>query len=260
MSSESLTELALTQLKPGGYQPRQSFDQSALAELADSIRQQGVIEPIIVRPMHEYYEIIAGERRWRAAGLAGLDRVPCVIRDYSDAQAAAVTLIENLQRQDLNPIETAEALARLADEFDYTHDNLAAVLGTSRASVSNLLRLLALDARVQQCLREYKLSLGHGKLLAGMTTLEQYPLAQQVLTHGWSVRKLESVIKARKASVADVNSHPDKTRLEKRVADRFNAEVKIDGDRQGGWVKVKFYDYDTLADILQKMGVQSDDL
>ena len=248
-------------LSPGRYQPRRVFTQSALEELAESIRSQGVIEPIIVRQSSgKHYEIIAGERRWRASQLAGLREVPCIIRHYSDAQAAEVTLIENIQRENLNPIEEAEALSRLINEFRYTHDHVAKSVGQSRTKITNTLRLLQLDPRVQQWLIDKKLSEGHGKMLAGLSSQSQIQFAQKVLDESWSVRQLEIKIQQEKPAAmrdsfsVDVNIK----RLEKTLANHFSSEVILENNpsSKSGWIKLKYQDYDILAGILEKMGVR----
>ena len=159
-----LKSIPVELLKRGQYQPRKHFDEEALQELADSIKEQGIIEPIVVRPLpNKTYEIIAGERRWRAAQLAGLDTVPCLIRECSDRAAAALTVIENVQRKDLNPIEEAESYQRLIQEFGYSHDEVAKALGKSRTGITNNLRLLKLDSNIKEIIRLGTLSEGHGK-------------------------------------------------------------------------------------------------
>lgn len=256
--NQALRELPVEYLQRGQFQPRRDFCPLALQELADSIKEQGIIEPIIVRSLGErQYEIIAGERRWRAAQIAELSLVPCIVRDYSDAQAAEVSLIENIQRQDLNPIEEAQALARLFHEFHYTHDRIAAAIGKSRASVSNSLRLLKLDTRVQQYLIEKKLSEGHGKWLAGLPLVEQFAVAQQCCQQSWSVRQLEKQLQETRAKAVSSTSDANVKRLERMAAEHFNTEVKLENSEAsgGGWVKIKYYDHETLAGILDKMAI-----
>src|SRR3990167_7584155 len=214
-------------LTRGRYQPRRQFNELALEELAESIRSQGVIEPIIVRETSaNRYEIIAGERRWRASQLAGLPTVPCLVCHYKDAQAAEVTLIENIQREELNPIEEAEALLRLIDEFHYTHEHVAKAVGQSRAKITNTLRLLQLDSRVQQLLIEKKITEGHGKMLAGILHQLQFVLASKAVAENWSVRQLEQMIQREKANVGTLEQKSDANirRLEKMTSDHFGAE------------------------------------
>lgn len=254
-----LKNLPVECLSRGRYQPRRQFNEAALQELAESIRSQGVIEPIIAREIGpNRYEIIAGERRWRASQLAGLTMVPCVIRNYTDAQAAEVTLIENIQREDLNPIEEALALLRLIDDFKYTHEDLAKSLGQSRTKITNTLRLLQLDARVQQLLIDKGLTEGHGKILAGLSHELQFKFAQSVISEDWSVRHLEQMIQQEKTNGAqetkvDVNIR----RLEKMTSDHFGAEVVLENHaNRSGWIKLKYQNYDVLAGILEKMGIE----
>jgi len=260
---DEFKHIAIELLKRGEYQPRIDFNQEALQELADSIFEQGVIEPLIVRPLnHKEYEIIAGERRWRASTLAGLDRVPCVIRHYSDEEAAEVTLIENIQRENLNPIEEAQALNRLLENFQFTHEDIAKAIGKSRTRVTNILRLLHLDIRVQQLLINKELSEGHGKMLAGLPSHQQVELAQQCIKEAWSVRKMEKEVKdSKQPSSATTAADANIRHLERKVSERFNAEVKLEDNssQRSGWIKVKYYDYDTLNDILDKMGVKSEE-
>jgi ParB family transcriptional regulator, chromosome partitioning protein len=262
MMSDELKQIPIEHLQRGKYQPRRDFNSVLLQELADSIREQGVIEPIIVRPVDGRFEIIAGERRWRAAQLIGLNKVSCIVREYSDEQAAEVTLIENIQRENLNPIEEAQALQRLLDEFHYTHEEAAIALGKSRAKITNCLRLLHLDQRVQHLLMEKQLSEGHGKALASIPFSAQYPLAKQCIDNTWSVRRMEQEVKKVKSASQTHNNldDPNITRLERRVSERFNAAVKVENNvhQKSGWIKVKYYDYDTLTGILEKMGLDQE--
>lgn len=254
-----LKNLPVDCLTRGRYQPRRVFNHDALMELADSIRSQGVIEPIIVREMDlDRYEIIAGERRWRASQMAGLTTVPCVIRNYTDAQAAEVTLIENIQRENLNPIEEALALLRLIDDFHYTHEDLAKSLGQSRTKITNTLRLLQLDTRVQQLLIDKLISEGHGKILAGLPQNQQFPLAKECVAEGWSVRQLEQRIHhIKNHAQLDVQQDVNIRRLEKITSDHFGAEVVLENTvNRSGWIKLKYQNYDVLAGILEKMGIE----
>lgn len=260
---DQLKQIPVELLERGKYQPRREFDPHSLQELSESIRAQGIIEPIIVRPISSHlYEIIAGERRWRAAQLAGLREVPCVVRNYTDTQAAEVTLIENIQREDLNPIEEALALQRLLDDFHYTHEELAVAVGKSRATISNCLRLLQLDPRVQQMLVNKFISEGHGKALASLTSLTvQFQIAQKSYQQGWSVRQLEMEVRKLKTTESGPrkNNSPDPNlyRLQKIIAEHLGTEVLLEAnlDKQSGWVKIKYYDHEILSGILLKMGI-----
>jgi ParB family chromosome partitioning protein len=256
MTTTRLSELPIEELQRGKFQPRQHFDQNALAELAASITTQGLIEPIIVRPIGPHqYEIIAGERRWRAAQIAKLSMVPCLIKDYSDEQAAAVSLVENIQRENLNPIEEAKGYLRLNEEFAFAHDEIAILVGKSRATVSNSLRLLKLDNRVQQLIIDNAISVGHAKVLATLPEPQQYTLALDVISHQWSVRHTEKAIQP---SSTPMNPKKDRNiaRLEQMISEQCSTQSVIETDSNGaGWLKLKFFDNDTLAGILDKLGV-----
>lgn len=252
--------LSIELLRSGAYQPRQDFDFDSLQELASSIKANGIIQPIVVRPISEgFYEIVAGERRWRAAQIAGLTAAPCLIRHYDNEQAAAVTLIENIQRRDLNPIEEAESIQRLIDEFDYAHEAVAGILGKSRAQITNMVRLLRLEEPVRKYLIDRTLSEGHGKILVGLPRQEQLYWAEQCVEKGWSVRQLESVLKKQKdPSNAAAKPQPHYLiNLENILKDQLGTEVKIEkGSKTSGWLKIYFYDNDILNGLLEKMGVE----
>ena len=250
-------------LQPGHYQPRVNFEQKALDELAQSIKTHGLIEPIVVRELAvQCYEIIAGERRWRAAMLAGLVELPCLIGAYNDEQAAALTLIENIQRQDLNLIEEANGYRRLLDEFHFHQDEIASLVGKSRSHIANLLRLLTLCEPVQDLLRGGRLSLGHARMLVGMQVAQQRHFAEQIEINDWSVRQLEKKVrelKARESSCADPKKDRDIERLQTILAEQIGAPVQIINDKaEGGWLQVKFFDNDTLAGLLERMGLRYD--
>lgn len=256
--------LPLDSLQPGQYQMRRHFDQQALEELAQSIATQGLIEPLVVRLIAAHsYEIIAGERRWRAAKMAGLLEVPCLVGAYSDKQACALTLVENIQRQDLNIIEEAAGYKRLVDEFQYQQDEIAILVSKSRSHVANILRLLSLTESVKNQLRNQTLSLGHGRLLVGLAPSEQTHFAEQCLQEQWSVRQLEQAVKQFKNKAEALPKNPkrdrDVARLETLLSDQVGAPVQIASDMdQGGWLKLKFFDNDTLAGLLEKLGLRYD--
>lgn len=256
-----LKQIPVEQLVRGKYQPRKDFDQEALRELANSIKSAGLIQPLVVRKVGtEQYEIVAGERRWRASQLAGLDTVPCLLSNISDEKAAAVTTIENIQRQDLNPIEEAHSFQRLAEDFDYLHEEIAAVVGKSRAKITNSLRLLRLDSRIQDLLTNHQLSAGHGKVITGVAEKHQYPLAQKCVEHGWSVRKLEAEVKKIKnpPSAIKSGSDPNIKSLEQAASEQFGSPVKLDPDlnQSTGWIKIRYFNNETLAGLLDKIGVK----
>ncbi|MBK1734232.1 chromosome partitioning protein ParB, partial [Halorhodospira abdelmalekii] len=265
---EGLQELPIDLLKRGPFQPRRSFDQAALAELAESIRAQGVLQPLVVREgkESEHYEIIAGERRWRAAQLAGLSSVPALVRDLSDEVAAAIGLIENLQREDLNPLEAAHALRQLVDGFGLSHQAAADAIGRSRTSITNLLRLLELNTDVQQWVGEGLLEVGHAKVLAGVDGVLQSEAARRVVREQLSVRQTEVLVRrvqqqhgseggGRGAEGGKPNRDPDVERLEEKLAERLGAEVAIQHSRrQGkGRLVIRYNSLEELDGILARI-------
>lgn len=257
-------QIPIDNIQAGQYQPRQDFNSAALAELAQSIASQGLIEPLIVRSIaKERYEIIAGERRWRAAKLAGMRQVPCLIGNYTDKQACALTLVENIQREDLNLIEEASAYRRLMDEFHYHQEEIATLVGKSRSHVANILRLLSLTGYVKEHLRNKTLSLGHARMLVGLNPVQQEYLAEQAIEGQWSVRQLEHAVKEQKNQAIAVPKNAKKDRdierLQTILAEQVGAPVQIVTDNEdGGWLQVKFFDNDTLAGLLERLGLRYD--
>lgn len=250
-------------LQRGRYQPRINFEPKALQELSDSIRTQGLIEPLVVREIAlGRYEIVAGERRWRAAMLAGMTDIPCLIGDYSDEQACALTLVENIQRQDLNLIEEAHGYRRLSDEFHFQQDEIALLVSKSRSHIANILRLLTLSSPVQDAVAEGLLSLGHARLLVGMESRQQLYLLGQITEQDWSVRVLEEKVRALKSgAVIEKDDYKDKdvARLESMLAEQIGAPVQIIVEKgRSGCLQVKFFDNDTLAGLLERMGLRYD--
>src|SRR5690606_27432602 len=214
--------------QPGKYQPRSNMDQAALADLAESIKAQGIMQPILVRAIGvDRYEIIAGERRWRAAQLAGLDEVPVIIREVTDEAALAISLIENIQREDLNPLEEAMGIQRLINEFGMTHQTAAEALGSSRSAVTNLLRLLNLAGPVQDMMMQGKIDMGHGRALLALEPAQQIQIANRIVLKGLSVRETEKIIQqlnnpqTRKARKID----RDVLALQESVSERLGAQV-----------------------------------
>jgi len=256
-----LRELDIDRIQRGKFQPRQNFDQQSLQELADSIRSQGIVQPIVVRPEANHFELVAGERRWRAAQIAGLQKIPAVIRDLDSKSAAAIALIENIQREDLNPLEEAQALMRLIDEFDLTHQQVADSVGRSRASVSNLLRLLDLADAVKGQVNRGLLDMGHARALLGLIRHDQIEVANIVINRGLSVRETEALVKQRLKGDArkkpGVNeSDPDIRRLETRISEKLGAAVKIKSGKQGsGQLVISFHNGDELDGILQHLSL-----
>jgi ParB family chromosome partitioning protein len=261
--------LKLTQLQPGKYQPRTRIDEGALYELAESIKSQGVMQPILVRPVGvDRYEVIAGERRVRAASLAGLAEVPVLVRDVPDETAAVMALIENMQREDLNPLEEAQGLQRLIDEFKLTHEQAAQAIGRSRSAASNLLRLLNLAAPVQQMLLAGDLEMGHARALLGLEGAAQILAASEVVGKKLSVRETEKLVAHRSANggrqaplLRVKHDKPrDIVRLEEALADRLTAAVEIRvlrKTRRGeqGEIAIAFGSLDELNGLLDKLGV-----
>jgi ParB family transcriptional regulator, chromosome partitioning protein len=259
-----LQHLPIDNIQAGQYQPRQHFNALALSELAQSITSQGLIEPLIVRPIaKELYEIIAGERRWRAARLAGMNTVPCLVGQYTDKQACTLTLVENIQREDLNLIEEGSAYRRLIDEFHYLQNEVATLVGKSRSHIANILRLQSLTEAVKELIRNKTLSLGHARMLVGLNPIEQEHLAIQAATEQWSVRQLEHFVtdQKNKAFSPPKNAKKDRDieRLQTVLAEQVGAPVEIVNDPDaGGWLKVKFFDNDTLAGLLDRLGLRYD--
>lgn len=257
--NEELRFLPVDLIQRGQYQPRQEFNDEALEDLASSIRAQGVVQPILVRPMSggDRYEIIAGERRWRASQLAGLHEVPVVLRQIDDQTAMCMALIENIQREDLNPLEQAQGLARLLDEFDMTHEGIADAVGRSRSTVTNLLRLLELDSRVKNMLVTGKLEMGHARALLPLPSAEQAAVATKIASQGLSVRATEALVRQadsgeKKARTKKTAKDPDTLRLENDLGETLGASVNIRHSRGGkGVLEIRYNSLDELDGILK---------
>ncbi len=251
----SLRQLPVDLIQRGRYQPRSDMRTESLEDLADSIRAQGVVQPVVVRPIGgDRYELIAGERRWRAAQLAGLHEVPAVVRDVPDEAAVAMALIENIQRENLNPLEEARALQRLIDEFGLTHEGAAKAVGRSRAAVSNLLRLLELEAEVKTLVEARTLEMGHARALLGLGGAHQVEAARQVASRGLSVRATEQLVKgwlAGDRKKPPPRPDPDIRRLEEELASRLAARVQLRHGRGGkGRLVIEYNSTDELEGIL----------
>jgi len=255
--ASALQELPVDRIQRGEYQPRKHFDETALNELAESIRAQGVVQPIVVRREGSHFELIAGERRWRAAQIAGLDSIPAVIKDIDSQAAAAIALIENIQREDLNPLEEAMALQRLIDEFELTHMQVAEAVGRSRVAVSNLLRLLELAEPVKELVNKGLLSMGHARALLSLPKEDQPELARVVVHRGLSVRETEALVKktlAPKPPAASKTVDPDIQRLEQRISESLCAQVRIKPGKKGdGQLVIHFHNNDELDGILSHL-------
>ncbi|HMW53129.1 MAG TPA: ParB/RepB/Spo0J family partition protein [Rhodocyclaceae bacterium] len=257
-----LQTLPVDALKPGKYQPRTRMDPGSLEELAASIKSQGVMQPILVRPVGslfdaQRYEIIAGERRWRASRIAGLEAVPCLVREIPDEAALAMSLIENIQREDLNPLEEAAGIQRLVDEFGLTHQQAADAVGRSRPAASNLLRLLQLAQPVQELLMAGDIDMGHARALLPLPGATQVGLANVIAAKGLSVREAERLAyQALHPKPQSAAPAPDRDilRLEEEVADRLGATVKIKANKKGaGMVTIHFGTLDQLDGLLERL-------
>lgn len=256
---QETSTLPIDLLQRGKYQPRTEFGELQLQELADSISAQGIIQPIVVRPIGtNKYEILAGERRWRAAQIAGLQDVSVVIKDVDDRSAIAISLIENIQREDLNTLDESEALQRLIDEFDMTHQQAGDAVGRSRAAVSNLLRLLELSDDVKTMLRKSDIEMGHGRALLALPMAQQFAAATKVASRGLSVRATEALVKqllkgdggSRKPQAKD----PDIERLQQNISEKLSAKVAISHANNGsGKIAIHYSSLDELEGILEHL-------
>lgn len=261
-SSDRLTTVAVKDIQPGRYQARVQIDDEALQELADSIKAQGVIQPVIVREHGlSQYELIAGERRWRASQLAGLTEIPVVVKSISDETALAMGLIENLQRENLNPIEEAQGLKRLADEFGLTHETIAKAVGKSRSAISNTLRLLSLPEPVQDMLYQRRLEMGHARALLTLPVVEQLQLAQKAVKNGWSVREVERRSQvAQQAVRKDVKKtiiSADIRRLNDALTEKLGVNVEVcTTNHKKGKIVLHFDTPETFEYLLKQLGVE----
>jgi ParB family chromosome partitioning protein len=268
-SGVAVSRLPLSALQAGKYQPRQKMDSGPLQELAESIREQGIMQPLLVRAISAgKYEIIAGERRFRAATLAGLTEVPVLVSLADDKGAAAMALIENMQREDLNPLEESQGLARLIEEFGFTHEQAAKSVGKSRSAISNLLRLTQLAKPVQAMLLAGDIDMGHARALLPLPGASQVALAQKIMAQGLSVREAERLStvlaraggqmgtkKAKKAAISAAD--PDLQRLAREIADQIglSAEFKLKG--KGGELRIRFSQADELDALIKKLGIEA---
>jgi ParB family chromosome partitioning protein len=266
-SGESIRRIALDRLRPGRYQPRTRMDEGALRELADSILKHGVVQPVVVRKLAEGdYEIIAGERRCRAAKLAGQAEVPALVREVSDQNALAIALIENIQREDLNPLEEAQAIKRLLDEFGFTHEQASGAIGRSRSATSNLLRLLNLEPAVQVMLLEGRLEMGHARALLSLETAQQTETAKRVVDDSLTVRETERLVSrvaARDTPAGPIESAPRQgsalsealaNEIRERIAERLHAPVQIEASARGaGRVVLRFESIEKLRSLCEAL-------
>lgn len=262
--TEGVATLKLSQLQAGKYQPRKNMIDASLQELAQSIKEQGIMQPLLVRSIADgKFEIIAGERRYRAASIAGLKEVPVLIKQADDQSTAAMALIENMQREDLNALEEANGLSRLIEEFGYTHDKAAQAVGKSRSAVSNLLRLIQLAKPVQAMLLKGDIDMGHARALLPLDNALQVSLAQKIAIQRLSVREAEKMatkLVLSKKPATDKQKitakvDPDLKRIQDRMADEFNLNVEIKQKRQGGEIKIKFSQFDELDGLFKRLAL-----
>jgi ParB family chromosome partitioning protein len=256
--------LQINQLQAGKYQPRKNMVDASLQELSESIKEQGIMQPLLVRSVASgKYEIIAGERRFRAATMAGLKEVPVLIKQANDQATAAMALIENMQREDLNALEEANGLARLIEEFGYTHDKAAQAVGKSRSAVSNVLRLIQLAKPVQLMLAKGELDMGHARALLPLDAAAQVSLAQKIVIQKLSVREAEQMatkLVLNKTQVgstkkAKIKVDPDLRQLQEKLSDQLNLAVEIKQKRRGGEISIKFSQFDELDGFLKRLGI-----
>ena len=255
---DALTTLPVARIRPGRYQPRTKMDQEALAELAASIKSQGLMQPVLVRPVdRDRYELIAGERRWRASQMAGLQEIPALVREVADESALAMSLIENIQRENLNPMEEAAGLQRLVDEFRMTHEQAADAVGRSRSATTNLLRLLRLAKPVQGMVMEGVLEMGHARALLALEGVRQVEAAKRIAARGMSVRETEALVgKLQRGQATRRSAPPDRdlARLEEEVSSRLGTTVEIrPGSKGRGRIIVQYSNLDHLDQLLKKL-------
>ncbi|TKI58118.1 ParB/RepB/Spo0J family partition protein [Brevibacillus antibioticus] len=259
---EQVKEVSLNEIRPNPYQPRKEFEQSAIDELAQSIKEHGIIQPLIVRKSIKGYELVAGERRLRAAKVAGLKEVPVVVKAYTDQQLMEIALIENLQRENLNPLEEAEAYDKLISHHDYTQEQLAQKIGKSRPHVANMLRLLQLPEKIRKMVSAGELSMGHSRALLGVTDKKvQQQLANDVVEKGLSVRQLEELVKQLNVSRETKKKKPAKNepvliQMEERLRSRFGTSVKIKKGSKRGKIEIDFYSQEDLERIIDMLNIE----
>lgn len=272
-STAEINRLPLTALQAGKYQPRQKMEAGALQELAESIREQGVMQPLLVRLVSPgKYEIIAGERRFRAATIAGLKEVPVLVSSADDQTAAAMALVENMQREDLNPLEESQGLAKLIEEFGFTHEQAAKAVGKSRSAITNLLRLAQLAKPVQAMLLAGDIDMGHARALLPLPGASQVALAQRIAAQGLSVREAEKMSAAlaiaggqigdkkpkSKTGATSPSRDPDMRRLSQEIADLIGLNVEFKFKGKGGELRIGFSQFDELDSLLKKLGIAAD--
>ena len=254
-----LKEIAIENLSVSPFQPRKDFPLETLKSLAETIKRVGILEPLLVRKSltSDSYQIIAGERRWRDAQIAGLSTVPCLIKQYTDEQSAQISIIENVCREALDPISQAQAIKKLIEEFDYTHEAIGEILGLHRTAITNSLRLLTLDVRIQAFIKEEKLSETHGQMLAGIPQHNQYPLAHQAAAKNWSSRQLERAIKelTKNNIMYKLKKDVDIAKLEQQLSEKLGCSVIVgQNKKKKPFLTINFSNLDQMQDILEKLG------
>jgi len=260
LKGEMIENISVDQLNPGQYQPRKRFDEESLQELADSIIEQGLMQPIIVRKSENNFEIIAGERRWRAAKLAKLETIPVIVREINDRTASVIALIENMQRVDLSSIEEAEGIKKMIDEFGMTHEEASDAVGKSRSAITNLLRLLQLTDFVKEKLNSGDIDMGHARALIPLSTDQQNMVCQKIINEKLSVRKVEDLIQfgitniKNKKLIKDNNKNSDIQILQKEITDKLGFPVMIENkNNNSGLIKIKYRNLDELDILLNKL-------
>ncbi len=260
LAQENIKQLPLAQIKPSPLQPREDFDQQSLEELTQSIKEKGVIQPVIVRRRGDYYELIAGERRFRAANLLNLKEIPVIVKDVDDRDSLELSLIENIQRQNLNPMEEARAYQYLIDKFQLTQDRLSEVLGKARVSVTNTLRLLKLPREIQDEIKKGRLSFAHGRALLEIEDQnQQRRLAAETISRGLSVRELENLVKSRRSKTAKQKIRPVALRdphasvMEHRLQQALATKVRVNKRAKRGHIIIEFYSSEDLERIVKKV-------
>jgi ParB family chromosome partitioning protein len=266
VSRDAVRRVPVLQVKPCAFQPRKDFPPDALRELSDSIREQGIVQPLIVRPMGNNFELIAGERRWRAAQLAGLTEVPVIVREADDRAVLELALIENLQRENLNAIEESLGYAQLVSQFQLTQELVATKVGKSRAVVANALRLLKLPSEVQNFIRDGRISVGHAKVILGLANpIQQSEAAERVIKEGLNVRQAEGLISKMqsrdtkpKASKVSLPTDAHISNLENKIREKLGTKVSLRYAKGKGSVEISFYSDAELEGVLQALGVNAD--
>jgi ParB family chromosome partitioning protein len=257
--TERIKELDLEDIDANPHQPREHFNDELLAELAESIKKHGVLQPVVVRRAGERYELVVGERRFRASRLAGKKTIPAILRDIDDDDSLKFAMLENLQREDLTPVEEARGYAALRDEFGLSVKEVAGILGKDRSTVANTLRLLNLPARVIELLEQGRLTAGHARAILSIEgEAGQIEWAERVVSQGFTVREIEEAAPAKKAKKKQRQADPQLAAVEERAELRFGTRVKITPRRRGGVIAIEYYSTEELESILEKMGVDTD--